>query len=55
MKVVIVIPTYNEEGNIGRLLDLLALELLKIKGHEFNILVVDGNSTDQTKEIVNEK
>ena len=55
MKVVIVIPTYNEEGNIGRLLDLLALELLKIKGHEFNVLVVDGNSTDQTREIVNEK
>ena len=55
MKVVIVIPTYNEEGNIGRLLDLLALELLKINGHEFNVLVVDGNSTDQTREIVNEK
>ena len=55
MRVVIVIPTYNEEGNIGKLLDLLALELSDIKGYEFSVLIVDGNSTDKTREIVNEK
>ena len=55
MKVVIVIPTYNEEGNIGRLLDLLASELSGMKNHEFDVLIVDGNSTDRTREIVNEK
>ena len=55
MKIVIVIPTYNEAKNIGRLIDSLAIEFEKIPNHEFNILVVDGNSPDGTADVVREK
>lgn len=46
----IVIPTYNENGNIGILLDKIDNCLENIK---YEIVVVDDNSTDGTIEIVN--
>ena len=53
MKVVIVIPTYNEEGNVGRLVEILEKDIFpNIKNHEMNILIVDDNSPDGTKEEV---
>ena len=55
MKIVIVIPTYNEAENIGRLADVLQQEFLKRPQHEFHILVVEGNSPDGTANIVREK
>jgi len=45
----IVIPTKNEEGAIGKVIDELRQE-----GYQ-NIMVVDGYSTDRTPEIVLEK
>lgn len=54
MKVVIIIPTYNEKGNIGRLISILENEVFpKIKNHDMNILVADDNSPDGTAEEVN--
>jgi len=47
MKVSIVIPTYNEEKNIKKVLTDIKKSDVKI--HE--IIVVDGNSTDRTVEI----
>ena len=43
-------PTYNEEENIGRMIDT-------VNRLNFNkeILIVDDNSTDETIEIINEK
>ena len=47
MKVSIVIPTYNEEKNIKRVLSDIKKSDTKIE----EIIVVDGNSTDRTVEI----
>jgi dolichol-phosphate mannosyltransferase len=46
----VMIPTYNESGNIGTLLEQLLA--LKISGHTINILVVDDKSPDGTAQIV---
>ncbi len=48
MKIVIVIPTYNEVDNITRLIPVLFDEFKKMPHHDFHILVVDGNSPDGT-------
>lgn len=52
MKVVIVIPTYNEKENVEKLIPLL-LEEFKQINHECHILFVDGNSDDGTQNVVN--
>lgn len=43
----VIIPTYNEEKNIGRLLSSLAQQTFK----DFEIIVVDNYSTDKTRQI----
>jgi dolichol-phosphate mannosyltransferase len=49
-KTFVMVPTYNESGNISKLMDqLLSLDT---PGHEINILVVDDNSPDLTWKIV---
>ncbi|MEO5377975.1 MAG: glycosyltransferase family 2 protein [Magnetococcus sp. DMHC-6] len=50
--ITVVIPTLNEERFIGRALDSLINQTISDKGIE--ILVVDGYSTDKTREIVAE-
>jgi len=50
MKPIVVVPTYNERENIGKLIDAV---LPMVPG--LNILVVDDNSPDGTAEIVREK
>lgn len=50
MKVSIVIPTINEEHTIGMVIDGL-----KQMEHEVEVIVVDTNSTDKTREIAEEK
>lgn len=55
MKVIIVIPTYNESENIGRLVDELEKNFKTQPQHEYHILVVEGNSPDGTAEIVKKK
>jgi len=55
MKVVIILPTYNEKGNIERLIPILESEIFpKIKKHDMSILVVDDNSPDGTGDEVKE-
>lgn len=49
MNVVVVIPTYNEKGNIERVIYILEKELFpKILNHKMSILVADDNSPDGT-------
>lgn len=55
MKIVVVIPTFNESQNIGRMIDSLEQEFKLIPNHQMEILVVDGNSPDGTGDIVNQK
>lgn len=53
MKAVIIIPTYNEKGNIEKLIDILETEVFpNIKNYDMNILVADDNSPDGTGDIV---
>src|SRR5680860_106490 len=53
MKVVIIIPTYNEKGNVDRLIPILEEEIFpQIKNHDMNILIADDNSPDGTAEDV---
>ncbi|MEK7112324.1 MAG: glycosyltransferase family 2 protein [Patescibacteria group bacterium] len=55
MKVVIVMPTYNEAENIGRMtIELFEKEFSQIKDAEMHLLVVDDNSPDGTGNIVKE-
>jgi len=54
MKVVVILPTYNEKENIGLMID--ALEgIFKDIPHDMNILVVDDNSPDGTADVVRQK
>lgn len=56
MKIVIIIPTYNERDNIGRMIEILETEIFpKIKKHKLEILVVDDTSPDETYEVVERK
>ena len=47
MKLSIVIPTYNEEGNIKTLLETTG-KILKAVPVSFELIVVDDNSKDKT-------
>lgn len=56
MRIVVIMPTYNERKNIGRMVDVLFKEEFpKITRHEMNLLVVDDNSPDRTGEVVRGK
>lgn len=49
MKVVVVLPTYNEKENIEKIISILEEEVFPhIKNHDMNILVADDNSPDGT-------
>ena len=48
MKTSIIIPTYNEEKNIKKLIDSIITQTHKIN----EVIIVDGGSTDKTIEII---
>jgi len=54
MRVLVLVPTYNESESIVKLLDRLAgvRETLTSDGHEVRVLVIDDNSPDGTAELV---
>lgn len=49
MKISIVIPAYNEEKYIGKTLE--SIKNLETKDWEIEVLVVNGGSTDKTKDV----
>lgn len=49
MRILVVIPTYNERDNIGKM-----IEAVLAQPGDFNVLVVDDNSPDGTADIVSE-
>ncbi len=54
-KVVIIMPAWNEEDNIRRMIDeLVDNEFPKIKQAEMHLLVVDNYSKDKTAKIAEE-
>ena len=52
MKFTILIPTYNERGNIETLLYKIAQITRNIKNHTFDIYIIDDNSPDKTPKLV---
>lgn len=55
MKITVVIPTYNEAENIGRMIDALEKVFAGIAEHDMHLLIVDGNSPDGTANVVKQK
>src|SRR6185369_15183031 len=55
MKIVIILPTYNEKTNIEKMIPVLEKEVFpQIKNHEMQILVADDKSPDGTADVVRE-
>jgi len=52
MKVVMVIPTYNEKANTSKMIESLAEIFAKMDKYDLNLLYVDGNSPDGTADVV---
>ena len=52
MRLSIIIPARNEEGNVGKTLAALAAYLDSVAIHDFEILVVDDGSSDHTYDVV---
>jgi dolichol-phosphate mannosyltransferase len=51
-KAVVIIPTYNEAGNLPITIEKLAQVFQKINNWQMQILVVDDSSPDGTAEVV---
>lgn len=55
LKVSIVIPAINEERGIGKTIDAVNKDYFKSHNWDLEIILVDGNSKDQTREIASSK
>lgn len=55
MKVIAIIPTYNEKENTERMVETLAHVFSQIKEYKMEALYVDGNSPDGTAEVIKQK
>jgi dolichol-phosphate mannosyltransferase len=53
MRIVLVIPTFNERGNVGRLIEQLQA-VFQTLPHDMHLLIVDDNSPDGTIDVVRE-
>ena len=51
-KISIILATYNEKENIGRLIDEISIHL---KDYDYEIIVVDDDSPDKTWVLVEKK
>ena len=51
MKLDVIIPAFNEDGNLNKLHDILSDTLREIK---YNLIFVDDGSTDNTYEVLND-
>jgi len=52
MKAIVIIPTYNEKGNIERIIPAVEEAFKNVKNYDTGILIVDDSSPDGTGEIV---
>jgi len=50
-RISVIIPAINEEDGIGKTISAIPFGELKKNGHETEVLVIDGNSTDRTVEV----
>lgn len=54
-KISIILPALNEEQTIGNVIDEIPKQALEQAGYVVRVLVVDGNSTDRTRQIAEQK
>jgi len=54
-QIAIILPALNEEETIGKVIDEIPKQPLEEAGYLVQVLVVDGNSTDRTRQIAQEK
>lgn len=54
-KLDIILPTLNEQETIGKVIDEIPRAILQERGYQVRVLVVDGDSTDLTRQIAQEK
>ncbi len=54
-RVAFIIPTVNEAGSIGQVIDRIPIDDLRKDGYETSVYVVDGLSVDNTRDIAAEK
>ena len=55
MKISVILPTINEEEGIGPTLDAINKKEFAENNWELKLIIVDGNSKDETQEIAREK
>jgi len=55
LSVSIILPTLNEEPTIGKVIDEIPLKALEREGYQVEVLVVDGSSSDRTRQIAQAK
>ncbi|MFC1846811.1 glycosyltransferase family 2 protein [Chloroflexota bacterium] len=53
--VCVILPALNEELTVGKVIDEVPRQALEQAGFEVDILVIDGNSSDKTRQIAEEK
>ena len=49
-KISIVVPAYNEEGNVGELVNRIDAAFNELKDYDYKIIFVENGSTDNTFE-----
>jgi len=54
-ELVILLPTKNEEEGVGEVIDRIPMKEIEKKGYSIRVVVVDGSSTDSTREIAASK
>ena len=50
----VILPVFNEEGNLGPLLEEIAATL-RARGEGFEVIAVDDASTDGTFDVLNQR
>ena len=50
-KICILLPALNEELTVGKVIDEIPQQNLKTAGYDVEIVVIDNNSTDDTKQV----
>lgn len=54
-RISVVLPALDEELTIGKVIDGIPVNQIKEKGYSIDIMVVDGNSTDNTRIIARDR
>lgn len=54
-KISVVVPVFNEEENVGKITIAIKEQLEKLSQYDYEIILIDNDSNDKTREIIEEK